>query len=59
VPWYPWVPIAFVASSAYVLYSSLAYVRIGAVVGVAVLAAGGALLAALRLAGKLERRLRL
>jgi basic amino acid/polyamine antiporter, APA family len=59
VPWYPWVPIAFVASSAYVLYSSLAYVRIGAVAGVAVLAAGGALLAALRLAGKLERRRKL
>lgn len=48
VPWYPFVPLAFVASSAYVLYSSLAYVRIGAVVGVAVLFAGAALLMALR-----------
>ncbi len=55
VPWYPWVPLAFIASSAYVLYSSLAYVRIGAVAGVAVLAAGVALLAALRLGAKLER----
>jgi basic amino acid/polyamine antiporter, APA family len=55
VPLYPWVPLAFVASSGYVLYSSLAYVRAGAVAGVAVLGAGVALLAALRLAAKLER----
>ncbi len=40
VPGYPWVPLAFIASSAYVLYSSLAYVRIGAVAGIVVLAAG-------------------
>jgi basic amino acid/polyamine antiporter, APA family len=55
VPGYPWVPLAFIISSAYVLYSSLAYVRIGAVVGVAVLAVGVVLLAVLRLGAKLER----
>ena len=56
VPGYPWVPLVFIASSAYVLYSSLAFVRIGAVVGVAVLAAGVALLLVLRLGARLERR---
>jgi amino acid transporter len=56
VPGYPWVPIAFVASSAYVLYSSLAYVRLGAVAGVGVLGIGVALLVALRLGAKLGRR---
>jgi len=54
VPGYPWVPLAFIASSAYVLYSSLAYVRVGVVAGVAVLAAGVALLAVLRLGAKLD-----
>jgi amino acid transporter len=48
VPGYPFVPLAFVASSAYVLYSSLAYVRLGAIVGVGVLLIGVVLLAALR-----------
>jgi basic amino acid/polyamine antiporter, APA family len=48
VPWYPLLPLAFIASSVYVLYSSLAYVRAGAVAGVAVLAIGGVLLLALR-----------
>jgi len=48
VPGYPFVPLAFVASSAYVLYASLAYVRVGAMVGVGVLLIGVALLAALR-----------
>ena len=48
VPLYPYVPLAFIASSVYVFWSSVAYVRIGAVVGVAVLAAGVALLAVLR-----------
>ncbi len=56
VPWYPWVPLAFIASSAYVLYSSLAYVRVGAVAGVAVLTAGVVLLAALRMGAKLGGR---
>ena len=40
VPLYPLLPIAFVLSSAYVLYSSLVYVKIGALVGVAVMVAG-------------------
>jgi len=48
VPGYPVVPLAFIASSVYVFWSSIAYVRVGAVVGVAVLAVGALLLAALR-----------
>jgi len=44
VPLYPWLPLAFSACSAYVLYSSLVYVKLGALVGVGVLAAGGAVL---------------
>lgn len=44
VPLFPWLPMAFVASSAYVLYSSLIYVKVGAVVGIAVMLAGGVLL---------------
>lgn len=40
VPHYPWLPIGFCLSSAYLLYSSVAYVRVGAMVGVAVLALG-------------------
>ena len=44
VPLYPWLPLLFCASSAYVLYSSLVYVRLGAVVGVVVLLLGAALL---------------
>jgi len=48
VPLYPYVPLVFIASSVYVFWSSVAYVRTGAIVGVAVLAAGGLLLAALR-----------
>jgi APA family basic amino acid/polyamine antiporter len=55
VPAYPFVPLAFIGSSVFVLYSSLAYVRIGAVAGVAVMAAGVVLLAALKLGAKLER----
>jgi amino acid transporter len=55
VPWYPFVPLVFIASSAYVLYSSLRYVRVGAVVGVGVLAVGIALLALLRLASNSGR----
>lgn len=45
VPWYPLLPLAFCASSAWLLYSSLAYTRLGALVGVGVLAAGLPLLA--------------
>jgi amino acid transporter len=44
VPLYPLTPILFCATSAYLLYSSLAYTGVGALVGVAVLAAGGLLL---------------
>ncbi len=48
VPLYPYVPLAFIASSVYVFWSSVAYVRTGAMVGVAVLASGAVLLAVLR-----------
>lgn len=44
VPLYPLTPILFCLSSAYLLYSSLAYTGFGAFVGVAVLAAGAILL---------------
>ncbi|MBA3631202.1 MAG: amino acid permease [Acidobacteria bacterium] len=44
VPLYPLIPILFCLSSAYLLYSSLAYTGFGALVGVAVLAAGAILL---------------
>jgi amino acid transporter len=49
VPGYPFVPLVFIGSSLYVLYSSLAFVRVGAVVGVAVLLVGVVLLFGLRL----------
>ena len=48
VPLYPYVPLVFIASSVYVFYSSLAYVRVGAVAGVGVLLAGVVLLVVLR-----------
>lgn len=44
VPLYPVLPLLFCATSAYLLYSSLAYTGTGALVGVAVLAVGGLLL---------------
>ena len=40
VPLYPLTPIAFAATCGYLLYSSVAYTKAGAVVGVAVLLAG-------------------
>jgi len=40
VPFYPLTPLVFCASSAYMLYSSLAYTKQGALFGVGVLAAG-------------------
>ena len=40
VPFYPVLPALFCASCAYLLYSSVAYVRTGVLAGVAVLAAG-------------------
>ncbi|RZL31735.1 MAG: APC family permease [Rubrivivax sp.] len=47
VPLYPWLPLLFCACSAYLLWASLAYVKAGAVVGVAVMALGGAVWASL------------
>lgn len=44
VPLYPALPLLFCATSAYLLYASLAYTGFGALVGVAVLAAGALLL---------------
>ena len=44
VPGYPVTPLVFFCSCLYMLYSSLVYVRAGALVGVAVLALGGLLL---------------
>ena len=44
VPLYPFTPLVFVASCAWLLYSSLAYTGVGALVGVAVLAVGVLLL---------------
>jgi basic amino acid/polyamine antiporter, APA family len=44
VPLYPLTPAVFVASCAYMLYSSLAYTGAGALVGVGVLAAGAVVL---------------
>lgn len=40
VPWYPAVPLVFCLTSAYLLYSSLAYTGLGAVVGIGVLVLG-------------------
>lgn len=48
VPFYPFVPALFCATSAYLLYSSVAYTGVSALVGVAVLAAGAVLLLLLR-----------
>jgi amino acid transporter len=48
VPLYPLTPLLFCATSAYLLYSSLAYTGAGALVGVAVLATGLVPLALMR-----------
>jgi amino acid transporter len=48
VPLYPLTPLLFCATCAYLLYSSLAYTGAGALVGVAVLAAGLVPLALMR-----------
>jgi amino acid transporter len=53
VPLYPLTPLVFCASSAYLLYSSLAYTGIGALVGVAVLAVGALVLVWSRMGVKL------
>jgi amino acid transporter len=47
VPLYPVAPIVFCCTSGYLLYSSLMYTGTGALVGVAVLAAGAIVLAIL------------
>jgi amino acid transporter len=47
VPLYPVTPLVFCATSGYLLYASLAYTGIGALLGVAVLAVGGLVLAVL------------
>jgi amino acid transporter len=44
VPLYPITPLLFCLTSTYLLYSSLAYTGIGALIGVAVLAVGALLL---------------
>ncbi len=44
VPFYPWTPVIFCATCVYMLRSSLAYTGSGALVGVAVLGAGGLVL---------------
>ncbi len=48
VPLYPALPLAFIASSAYVLVSSIVYVRTGALAGLGVLAVGALLLTVVR-----------
>jgi APA family basic amino acid/polyamine antiporter len=48
VPLYPLTPLVFCATCAYLLYSSLAYTGVGALVGVGVLAAGTVVLLLLR-----------
>lgn len=45
VPFYPVLPLIFCLSSAWLLYSSVAYTRVGALVGVGVLLAGVPVLA--------------
>lgn len=47
VPFYPVLPLAFMATSAYMTWASLAFVHVGALVGIGVLAAGFVLLVAL------------
>jgi amino acid transporter len=47
VPLYPLTPLIFCLSSAYLLYSSLVYTGLGALVGIGVLLAGVLLLVAL------------
>lgn len=50
VPLYPWLPLLFCACSAWLLWSSVVYVKTGALVGLGVLAVGALLLAGLRAA---------
>ncbi len=55
VPFYPFTPVLFCLSSLYVLYSTLAFTGIGALVGVAVLALGALLWAGLELRARMGR----
>lgn len=59
VPLYPLAPIAFIATSLYLFYSSVAFVRVGAVVGIAVLAVGACLLLLLELRGRGAKQFKL
>lgn len=52
VPLFPWLPIAFCATCVYLLYSSVAYVALGATVGLAVLLVGAAVMLVLERNGK-------
>jgi amino acid transporter len=45
VPFYPWTPLLFVCTSAYLLYASVRHTGVGALAGLLVLALGAALLA--------------
>jgi amino acid transporter len=45
VPFYPLTPLLFSATSAYLLYASLAYAGVGVLVGIGVLAVGAVVLA--------------
>lgn len=54
VPLYPVLPALFCLTNAYLLWSSLAYVRLGALVGLAVLAAGVLLMIPLKSPNKEE-----
>jgi hypothetical protein len=47
VPLYPLTPLLFCATSGYLLYASLVYTGIGALIGVCVLVLGGLVLAVL------------
>ena len=52
VPLYPLLPLVFAAVCAYMLWSSIVYVKAGALAGLGVLALGGVLLAWLEAAGR-------
>ena len=49
-PWFPWLPIGFVDSSAFVFYSSVAHVKVGAITGVTVMLLGVLLMLPIRFA---------
>jgi len=55
VPLYPLTPILFCLTSAYLLYSSLAYTGFGALVGVGVVAAGALLLLIVKPASNVKK----